>query len=276
MHDQCLQISIPPSQNPCSRRRRRHRARRVGQPESHQACDSPIPTIPEMTSVPTTVAHLAAWTRTAQQSSPGTIRTVSLPHMVHDLVMSWAPATSGASPTCRLEYTLIRQSYSDLNLSLPMKKNKPVRKVDKYGVTDTGAQMNIAPAEMMESMGISIPVKSRISRPSAEPIAILGGVLLQLKGINEKTGNIHTSHQLFYVAFGCKHVYLSLDTCIAIGVVPGDFPQVGTFGNRLPHSRQCSSCSPSQCCCNIGPSIIAILYQHRHNITRRPPLHMPS
>ena len=86
-------------------RHRRHRGRR-GQPhltETHQARDSSIPTIPEMSSVPTTVAHLAAWTRTAQQSSPGTIRTVSLPHMVHDLVRNWIPATPSASPTCRLE-----------------------------------------------------------------------------------------------------------------------------------------------------------------------------
>ena len=222
--------------HPLPPRHRHHRARHDGPPKvpKHpQICDVPLPTIPDMQFVPTTVAHLAAWINSAQRSSPSTIRTVPLPHMVHDLAKNWVPANPSASPTCRLEYTLSRQSYSDLHLGLPMEKNKPVRKAVQDSITDTGAQMNIAPAEMIESMGISLPglfpVKARIGGPSAEPITILGGVLLQLKGTNEQTGNTHTSHQLFYVATGCKHIYLSLDTCIAIGVVPANFPQVGAF-----------------------------------------------
>ena len=93
--------------------------------------------------------------------------------------------------------------------------------------------MNIVPVEVIKSMGISIPdlfpVRSKIGGPSAEPIAILGGVILQLKGMHGETGNTHTSHHLFYVASSCKNIYLSLDTCMAIGVVPPDFPKVGAF-----------------------------------------------
>ena len=213
-----------------------HRGRVQHQPKmSPQSQFRETPTSPslDMKWVPTTVAHLEAWKGTTQQSSTGTIRTVPLPHMVHDRLRNWVPANPSASPTCRLEYTLSRQSYSYLDLSMPMKKNKPVRKIVRDGVTDTGAQMNIVPVEVIKSMGISIPdlfpVRSKIGGPSAEPIAILGGVILQLKGMHGETGNTHTSHHLFYVASSCKNIYLSLDTCMAIGVVPPDFPKVGAF-----------------------------------------------
>ena len=215
---------------------RHHRARPAYPPcvlKHPQPRELSPPPVPDMEFVPTTVAHLAAWTESDQQSSPGMVRTVSLPHMVHDLAKNWIPANPRASPTCQLDFTLSRRSYSDLHLSLPLNKNKSVRKTQAESVTDTGAQMNIAPTQMVASMGISLddlfPVKAKIGGPSAEPITILGGVILELAGTNKQTGVRYTSHQLFYVSTVCKHIYLSLDTCIALGIVPVDFPQVGAF-----------------------------------------------
>ena len=203
---------------------------------SSKAEDTPLPLLTEtfqFDMVPTTVAHLTSMAAHLSQSDCGPVRTLPLPHMVHDIIRGWTPARPHSSPSYQLDLILCRPAYAAIGLTLPIKRNTSTRHIRRSSIFDTGAQMNVVPARILAMMGISLdlifPVRSHIGGPSSEPITIIGGVILTITGTNPLTHTSHSTDQLFYVSSTVQHIYLSLEACIALGAVPPNFPQVGAF-----------------------------------------------
>ena len=96
--------------------------------------------------------------------------------------------------------------------------------------------MTVGPESVLADLGINqesiLPLQSKIEGASAEPIALLGGIIVEVTGRTSSGQSISTL-QLLYISKAVKRVYMSLDACIALQVVPAQFPLVG-------------SCSPDQ------------------------------
>ena len=57
------------------------------------------------------------------------------------------------------------------------------------------------------------------------PIRLVSGIIVEISGSNERGEIISTLH-LMYVSNAVKQVYLSLDSCVALQVIPPEFPQI--------------------------------------------------
>ena len=72
-------------------------------------------------------------------------------------------------------------------------------------------------------LGVSIseifPVQASFSGLSAEPITIIGGIILKLAG---RTGISLSTSKLFYVSNTIQNIYLSCDTSISLGAIPAE------------------------------------------------------
>ena len=66
-------------------------------------------------------------------------------------------------------------------------------------------------------------MSSKIQGASSEPLKLCGGIIVEISGVSE-SGKTVSTLQLMYVSESVTKTYLSLDTCIALGLVPKNFP----------------------------------------------------
>ena len=96
------------------------------------------------------------------------------------------------------------------------------------------------------------PLETTVNGAYNVPIMVDGGVLLKVTARNKKTGATRTSRQLAYVS---KHVsvpYLSLSACIDLGLVPANFPEVGTADNPDTANLPSMTNTKPAACSNTG------------------------
>ena len=105
---------------------------------------------------------------------------------------------------------------------------------------DSGAQMNVCPETYLSELNIQpdsiFRLQARIEGASSEPITLIGGIIVEISGESD-SGQVISTLQLMYVSKAVKQVYLSLDACVGLQVVPQDFPKIGscppTISNHL-------------------------------------------
>ena len=90
-------------------------------------------------SLPTTAADLAPIV--AEMRSEGPVTYVPLPHHVHDKIRGWIQSPAADKPTLPVTFSLDRQAFSSLGLSLPrLRHNSLASKLSVHtAVADTGA-----------------------------------------------------------------------------------------------------------------------------------------
>ena len=171
----------------------------------------------------------------------GPITTLPLPHHVHDMIQGWYQTRPKNSPTITAQFSLDRQSYAELGLNLPRLKqstHNPGRSTNKTSICDTGAQLTVVPYSLLENMKVKpetiFPVETTINGASNVPIMVDGGILIKVTAYNSETGEARHSRQLAYVSRHVNVPYLSLSACIDMGLVPANFPEVGTADTPVP------------------------------------------
>ena len=87
---------------------------------------------------------------------------------------------------------------------------------------------------------------------SEVPIMVDGGILLRITAFDPNTATTRHSLQLAYVSSHVRVPYLSLSACIDLGLVPANFPTVGSCDK--PRAADLSSVTQqkSQSCSNTG------------------------
>ena len=103
----------------------------------------------------TSMQQLAALAN--QMSSGGNNpSTIPLPHAIHSAAFGWVRSKPEASPTHPVTLRVHKASYSKLKLALPAAnlKHVPSRPVKDCPVFDSGDQMNITPAKIIQQMGL--------------------------------------------------------------------------------------------------------------------------
>ena len=96
----------------------------------------------------------------------------------------------------------------------------------------------MVPYSLLEDMKIKpetiFPVETTINGASNVPIMVDGGVLFKVSAFNPKTGVVRYSRQLAYVSRHVNVPYLSLTACLDLGLVPANFPEVGSADTHAP------------------------------------------
>ena len=234
------------------------------QAEHHPAT---VPFLPDRTmpyplpqSIPTTPLHLAALVQEMRTWGTTSVRTVPLPHMLHDIHQGWVKSRPLRNPDLSLTIKLHLPSYRQLGLAPPTfsrRLRNPTRSTTTPSVMDTGAQMAVCPVSTLTDLGIHqdtiLPLQSKMEGASSEPISLLGGLLVEITG-KTADGEEISCLQLMYVSTAVKRVYMSQDVCIKLQVVPHNFPLVGSCPPMSPSSSVCAVGAPSSPikCTNTG------------------------
>ena len=204
---------------------------------------------------PAELPPLIAYMRTGQ----GPVTTLPLPHHVHDVVSGWLPTRPKSSPTIVANFSVDRPSYAELGLNLPrhsQSSHNPGRPGSKPAIADTGAQLTVVPYSLLEYLKVKpdsiFPLETTVNGASQVPIMVDGGILLKVTAFNTKTGLAKHTRQLAYVSRHVHITYLSLSACIDLGLVPANFPEVGSC-DTPDMAHLCPVTSPlSQPCSNTG------------------------
>jgi hypothetical protein len=207
--------------------------------------------------VPSTPAHLSALVQNMRDWGSKSVTTVPLPHMLHDIHNGWLKSRPTSSPNMSLSIKLHLPSYKQIGLPAPQFSRKitnPTRSAKTPSTMDTGAQMNVGPVSLLTDLGIKpdtiLPLQSRIEGASSEPISLLGGIVVEVSGTTA-TGKCISTLQLLYISKSVKHLYMSLDACIALQVVPEQFPLLGSCspetGVSAAISAQDTPYTPQKC-----------------------------
>ena len=186
--------------------------------------------------------------------------TLPLPHHVHDVVSGWHPTRPRDSPTIMVTFSVDKRSYAELGLNPPkylQSAHNPGRSSSKPAVADTGAQLTVVPYSLLANLKIKpdtiFPLDTSINGASEVPIMVDGGILLRVTAFDTKTSTVKHSLQLAYVSRHVRVPYLSLNACIDLGLVPADFPSVGSCDTPDKMANLCPVTSPmSQPCSNTG------------------------
>ena len=201
--------------------------------------------------IPTSAQDLLPTLALLRQGDRGPVTTLPLPHHVHDSVAGWIQTKPQKSPTIQVHYSVDRQAYGELHLPMPRLSAgpHPGRSSSTVSVCDTGAQLTVIPRTLLANMQVKsnsiFPIQTQIHGVSNAPVIIDGGVLLKLTSTNPTTGATRTSHQLAYVSGHVSLPYLSFSTCVDLGIIAPNFPQVGSSDNTTP--AMVTAVSPTQC-----------------------------
>ena len=73
-----------------------------------------------------------------------------------------------------------------------------------------------------------IPLSNRVSTANNAGLTLLGGILVNITGASED-GELITTKQLCYIVEGMDYLFLSKEACRELGIIPKNFPSIGTF-----------------------------------------------
>ena len=134
-----------------------------------------------------------------------------------------------------MEVTLDRQAYAELSVPLPRlyhNRHRPGRHSNNPTVMDTGAQLTVGPINLLHHIGVKretiFPIAMVVNGASKAPLMVEGAILLKFSGRNPNTGQTLYTRQLVYISSSVDQVYLSKAACIDLGMIPADFPSIGS------------------------------------------------
>ena len=186
---------------------------------------------PQLPAAPLDLPPVISYIRTSE----GPVTTLPLPHQVHDKVAGWYASRPRDSPTIMAAFSVDKKSYAELGLNPPryfQSANNPGRTSNKPAICDTGAQLTVVPHTLLAGLKIKpdtiFPVETSMQGASEVPIMVDGGLILRVTVFDNKTKITRHSLQLAYVSSHVRVPYLSLSACIDLGLVPANFPTIGS------------------------------------------------
>ena len=129
---------------------------------------------------PTSAEDLHPVIATMRGWGQGPVTTLPLPHHVHDMVSGWLPMRPRDSPTIKVQYSIDRAAYADLNLPLPRLSSghHPGRSTPTPSIADTGAQLHVVPRSLITSMQIKadsiFPLQTGVNGVANAPVLVAG------------------------------------------------------------------------------------------------------
>ena len=154
-------------------------------------------------------------------------RMVVLDHHIFDDIKGWITRRSPPQPTIDLTARAQTRDYQELGYHLPIR----TRQATLAMTADTGCQSVLIGIKNIHKLGFKksdlIPVKTKMSAVNRHAIPILGAVILRLSG-KSNFGEIRETAQVCYVTDVIEGAYLSREACAKLGIIPNDFPRIGS------------------------------------------------
>ena len=126
----------------------------------------------------------------------GLVTMVPLPHLAHSVYNGWSSQPAMPSPTVLVNVRIDRLAYMSLKLPVPRISLHPT-KATLRACADTGAQLTTIPLSLLPLLGVKnvdlLPIATNLNTVTGTPVELLGGLLLEFRGINAVTGNEHCS-----------------------------------------------------------------------------------
>jgi hypothetical protein len=152
------------------------------------------------------------------------ISDTGLKHHIHD-GSTWHRRQARGKPTLKLVTRVCHEAYD--NLSLRHSRTLGIGVWQQY-LADTGASVCIAGVGYARALGIRednlIPADMTIVSAEDSKIAVFGSALVTLT-CNKSGMSIQ---QVTYICKGTSKALLSLEACVALGLVPRNFPLPGS------------------------------------------------
>ena len=124
---------------------------------------------------------------------------------------------------------LCEEGYAAVGVDMPGRE--VIKQITSIGLTDSGAQATCAGLRLVRNLGYSvsdlIPVSLGLETATVSAITILGALLVEISA-RDSLGNVWTTKQLCYICRGLTSLFLSQDACGDLGIIPRDFPTIGS------------------------------------------------
>ena len=164
----------------------------------------------------------------------------TLQHHTYDLYRGWVARDPAPHPLAKVEVSLCKSGYEELDLPIPRVTNKTTTRM---GMTDTGAQMVVGDMALVHSLGITrrelIPLANRVNVANDTNLGLIGGILIKLTA-TDVFGNTTESRQLCYISDTVQSLFLSREACENLGFITKDFPNTkGATLNSMETTRPC-------------------------------------
>ena len=163
-------------------------------------------------------------------------------HLYCHLTDYWIRKPSKPQPFITLTASAHPEDYTALGYHPPTSQLTPIR---LSAMADTGCQSCLASIKVIRRLGLRkgdlIPVTMQMHAVNNNGIKILGAVILRFSG-RSPSGKTLESWQIVYVTSDSDKLFLSRETCAALGMITKNFPTVGeTF-------HTCSVTEPDTAC----------------------------
>ena len=148
-------------------------------------------------------------------------------HLYNDLNDCWVWQKSQPQPLITLTATLHPDDYKALGFQPASQQPQSIR---LSAMADTGCQSYLASTTVLRRLGLNqkdlIPVTTRMHAANNSDIKILGAIILRFSGTSQ-SGQTSETRQIVYITNDSNKLFLSRETCTALGIISGNFPTVG-------------------------------------------------
>ena len=174
--------------------------------------------------------------------------TVPLEHHVYDtLTDTWVRRNSKPQPYINVDIQTCSQDYAELGFH---DMYVPSISASVPAIADTGCQSCLTGLKIVHRLGLResdlIPVTMKMHTANNEGIVILGAVLLRISSISP-SGQSVTTRQMTYVTDSLDKLFLSRETCVALGLISESFPLVHSPVEHSVADVHASGTAPCGC-----------------------------
>lgn len=183
-----------------------------------------------------------------------TNKSITISHKEYTAISGWVTNNNKKHPQITVGIEVSKEDFESFGLPLPKKEYSSISRI---AIADTGAMIMVGGDELLPALGLEksdlIPVRIELSAANNSKLKILGGIFITVWG-RGKEGKKISTRQLCYIQDGDNKVYLSENACKNLGLIPQNFPLIGSClhadaintgthtahtCNMLPGSQKC-------------------------------------
>lgn len=158
--------------------------------------------------------------------------TANLEHHIFDEdKRTWQQRPSAPQPT--VEVSITAHPEDTIALGITTSLRRPTPSILFRGTADTGCQSCLAGTNLLRMLGLGVsqltPVSMQMIAANSITIPIIGALALRISGTSPNN-KLFETRQLVYFTEATDKLFLSKQSCIALGVIPPSFPTIGGVG----------------------------------------------
>ena len=170
-------------------------------------------------------------------------------HVCNEFCKAWEKQASDPQPFIDVTIQAVPSDTHSLGLHTSLKT--PTHPVTYPVMADTGCQSCLAGTALLTKLGLDrrhlLPVNMRMTAENRGAIDIIGALALRISGTSPSKTTLET-HQMVYFTSSTDRMFLSKRACIALGMIPPNFPTIGGTDTSNITKDAVSSNSQTQNC----------------------------